>query len=260
MACCAALPLRGRAWPPTLARRLRAAPPARPPPLAIARGLDTHRTARPPRRRSSRHPALATDPSLDIRDGPFIAPRLEMRRLVERVLANCASVAIWVGIWDQARDLVVPRSFLAALSLPALLFRRSSGTSRHSHGDALGSPPSLLPRTSFRPLPGLPALPLAFAVQRCQLVMPPAAAPTPAWPLAALRSQIDMNILPFMCSYEACGNCTAYGTFPCAWYKIAFTVLGLMGMFWTRQLYQARPLRPLRARRALQLTPVADQT
>ena len=60
-------------------------------------------------------------------------------------------------------------------------------------------------------------------------------------------------------SYEACGNCTAYGTFPCAYYKvrgrtlpliildinfcnnatqIVFTVVGLIGMWWTRQLYQ----------------------
>jgi hypothetical protein len=76
------------------------------------------------------------------------------------------------------------------------------------------------------------------------------------------RLQIDVNILPNVCSYEACGNCTKYGTFPCAWcvrvgaaharracwqfaltrapprrYKILFVVLGLVGLYFTRGLY-----------------------
>lgn len=30
-------------------------------------------------------------------------------------------------------------------------------------------------------------------------------------------NQIDDNALPLICSYDACGNCTEYGAFPCAW-------------------------------------------
>jgi hypothetical protein len=55
-----------------------------------------------------------------------------------------------------------------------------------------------------------------------------------------LWDQIDVNILPNICSYEACGNCTAYGTFPCAWYKIMFMLIGLVGLFFTRNLYNDR--------------------
>ena len=51
-----------------------------------------------------------------------------------------------------------------------------------------------------------------------------------------LWDQIDVNILHNICSYEACGNCTAYGTFPCAWYKIMFMLIGLVGLFFTRNL------------------------
>jgi hypothetical protein len=83
---------------------------------------------------------------------------------------------------------------------------------------------------------------------------------------------VDVNILPVVCSYEACGNCTKYGTFPCAWcvpglcpaacfhlrpplpaglrstlsrvsarrYKILFIVVGLAGLYFTRGLYNDR--------------------
>lgn len=121
----------------------------------------------------------------------------------------------------------------------------------------------------------------------------PTARPAPGC-IHTRRDQIDINLLPLVCSYKACGNCTAYGTFPCAWsvcarrhklrlhaasfrnlcggqavcvracscgslscrlrlrppappphpppprYKIAFTLGGLVGMYFTRQLYQAR--------------------
>jgi hypothetical protein len=60
-------------------------------------------------------------------------------------------------------------------------------------------------------------------------------------PLAqGLWDQIDVNLLPVVCSYEACGNCTKYGTFPCAWYKILFTGVGLLGLYFTRGLYTDR--------------------
>ena len=48
---------------------------------------------------------------------------------------------------------------------------------------------------------------------------------------------IDDNILPVQCSYNACGDCTEYGQFPCAWYKIVLIVLGLAGQYVTRGLY-----------------------
>lgn len=99
--------------------------------------------------RTYAHPALATDPALDIQDMPFVPPRFEWRRLTERILANIAAVTIWVGVWDQ----------------------------------------------------------------------------------------IDHNVLPVKCSYRTC-QCSAYGEFPCAWYKIFFVALGLVGMYCTRQLYQ----------------------
>ena len=39
--------------------------------------------------------------SLDIQDAPFVPPRFEPWRLMERIIANCAAVCIWVG---GARD------------------------------------------------------------------------------------------------------------------------------------------------------------
>jgi hypothetical protein len=35
--------------------------------------------------------------SLDIQDAPFVPPRFEPWRLMERIIANCAAVCIWVG-------------------------------------------------------------------------------------------------------------------------------------------------------------------
>ncbi len=50
-------------------------------------------------------------------------------------------------------------------------------------------------------------------------------------------NQIDTNMLPTMCSYNACNSCARYGEFPCAWYKIAFVAIGLAGQYITRTLY-----------------------
>lgn len=84
-----------------------------------------------------------------IHDQPFVPPRFEFWRLMERLTANVAAVFIWVGIWDS----------------------------------------------------------------------------------------IDVNFLPLQCSYNACGRCVKYGEFPCAWYKILFTLIGLVGQYFTRGLY-----------------------
>ena len=35
--------------------------------------------------------------ALDIQDAPFVPPRFEPWRLMERIIANCAAVCIWVG-------------------------------------------------------------------------------------------------------------------------------------------------------------------
>ena len=50
-------------------------------------------------------------------------------------------------------------------------------------------------------------------------------------------NQIDSNMLPTKCSYGACTTCPKYGEFPCAWYKIVFVVIGLVGQYMTRTLY-----------------------
>ena len=47
-------------------------------------------------------------------------------------------------------------------------------------------------------------------------------APAPAPEPCAVRQQgmwdqVDVNLLPHMCSLNACGNCLRYGEFPCAW-------------------------------------------
>ena len=52
-----------------------------------------------------------------------------------------------------------------------------------------------------------------------------------------LPPQIDMNVLPLECSYNACGRCYRFGDFPCAWYKIIFIFVGLAGQYATRGLY-----------------------
>ena len=44
-------------------------------------------------------------------------------------------------------------------------------------------------------------------------------------------------MLPLVCSADDCATCDSYGEFPCAWYKIAFVVVGLVGQFFTRGLY-----------------------
>ena len=44
--------------------------------------------------------------------------------------------------------------------------------------------------------------------------------------------------MPPMCSSdELCVACPRYGEFPCAWYKIAFVFVGLIGQYYTRSLY-----------------------
>lgn len=44
--------------------------------------------------------------------------------------------------------------------------------------------------------------------------------------------------MPTMCSSdELCQACPTYGEFPCAWYKIAFVIVGLWGQYQTRVLY-----------------------
>lgn len=86
---------------------------------------------------------------LEVNDTPCAPPRFEPWRLCERIVANCAAVFVWVGVWDQ----------------------------------------------------------------------------------------IDMNVLPLQCSYNACGRCSKYGQFPCAWYKIGFVILGVVGQYFTRNLY-----------------------
>lgn len=45
--------------------------------------------------RALRRRSFAEDASLDIRDAPFVPPRFELRRVVERVLANIGAVCIW---------------------------------------------------------------------------------------------------------------------------------------------------------------------
>jgi hypothetical protein len=46
--------------------------------------------------------------------------------------------------------------------------------------------------------------------------------------LQGVWDQIDMNVLPVQCSYNACGRCFKYGQFPCAWYKVLFIIVGLV--------------------------------
>ncbi len=112
----------------------------------------------------------------DIRDGPFVPPRLEMRRLGERVVANVAAVLLWT-----ARNTAAPPPHASSRML----------TSR----------------------------------TRCS------ATAQGVW------NQIDSLLLPAMCSADGCAQCDSYGEFPCAWYKIAFVAVGLMGLFFTRGLY-----------------------
>lgn len=40
---------------------------------------------------------------LEVDDQPCVPPRFEPWRLCERIVANCAAVFVWVGVWDQAR-------------------------------------------------------------------------------------------------------------------------------------------------------------
>jgi hypothetical protein len=46
--------------------------------------------------------------SLDIQDAPFVPPRFEPWRLMERIIANCAAVCIWVGGAHDVHALHVP--------------------------------------------------------------------------------------------------------------------------------------------------------
>lgn len=55
--------------------------------------------------------------------------------------------------------------------------------------------------------------------------------------MQGIWDSIDVNFLPVQCSYNACGRCVKYGEFPCAWYKILFTLIGLVGQYFTRGLY-----------------------
>lgn len=68
-------------------------------PLCV-RVRGAHRSVAPSRKTSLDAPAcvarsLADDPSLEVVDQPFVPPRFEPRRLVERVLANVGAVCIW---------------------------------------------------------------------------------------------------------------------------------------------------------------------
>jgi hypothetical protein len=56
--------------------------------------------------------------------------------------------------------------------------------------------------------------------------------------LQGIWTQIEAHLMPPMCSSdELCVACPTYGEFPCAWYKIAFVIVGLVGQFYTRSLY-----------------------
>jgi hypothetical protein len=112
-------------------------------------------------------------------DMPCVPPRLEMRRLIERIVANVAAVLLWTA-------------------------------SRMMH-----------------PL----TMALSQAYTRLRLAARMHHASQGIWNL------IDSQLLPVMCSADACAQCDSYGEFPCAWYKIAFVLVGLVGLFFTRSLY-----------------------
>ena len=80
-----------------------------------------------------------------------------------------------------------------------------------------------------------PCIPPRFEPRRVGERVIASAAAVLLW--TGIWNQIDSNMLPTMCSYNACKTCPNYGEFPCAWYKIAFVFIGLAGQFVTRTLY-----------------------
>ena len=59
---------------------------------------------------------------LEVDDQPCMPPRFEPWRLCERIIANCAAVFVWVGVWDQvcgaASNIVLPARADHSLTAP----------------------------------------------------------------------------------------------------------------------------------------------
>jgi hypothetical protein len=59
---------------------------------------------------------------LEVDDQPCMPPRFEPWRLCERIIANCAAVFVWVGVWDQVRgaatNIVLPARADHSLTAP----------------------------------------------------------------------------------------------------------------------------------------------
>jgi hypothetical protein len=110
--------------------------------------------------------------ALDIQDAPFVPPRFEPWRLMERIIANCAAVCIWVGGACEA-DVVSA----------GLCLLKSTDARTPDAFAFLCAVWCALTRLQARD-------------SRTRLMRAP-----------TFRDQIDVNVLPLECSYNACGRC-----------------------------------------------------
>jgi len=145
--------------------------------------------------------------------------------------------ASWGPIWAAN----VPRPVPTA-SLPGRVDRAPAAMSNFYEGiDTADDDGELVPLTAGTPedadtdIVDVPCVPPRFEPRRFGERVIASASAVLLW--TGIWNQIDSNMLPTVCSYNACKTCPSYGEFPCAWYKIAFVFVGLLGQYITRTIY-----------------------
>lgn len=208
---------------------------------------------------SDRAPAL----SRPAKPPPFLCftvPRFEFLPALESLLALLFANLFWVGLWDLLDNTVFPEeNSVQMLSLvvggalllyfsnslyepPQKKFKQPQKSDSDVHDSATDQKLPFL-RELAEDDPALdvqdgPFVPPRFEPRRLTERVLANVGAVIIW--TGIWDQIDVNVLPQMCSYHSCGNCEKYGTFPCAWYKILFIFVGLVGMYFTRSLYTDR--------------------
>ena len=198
----------------------------------------------------------------------FTAPPLRPWQILEALASIFFTNLFWVGLWDLLDNTVFPSDtsgqmlLLVCLGVLGLYLTDSlydppqdtvAKPRRPAEGMRMvlsGRQPwpgaegdgedELRPLTGGTPedLDGLdkPCVPPRFELRRFTERVLASTAAVLLW--TGVWNELDANLLPKVCSYNACSECSVYGEFPCAWYKIMFVVVGLAGQYLTRTLYR----------------------
>lgn len=177
--------------------------------------------------------------------GPFSWPRWHRRSAVESLASLLFVNLFWVGLWDLLSNTVLPATggdtslqYSACIAVGALLLYTTNSLydqpAEPGKSLAPGEQTPLL-RSEGDEVVDAPCVPPRLEPRRLGERLVANVAAVLVW--TGLWSKIDTNVLPRACSAASCKACPSYGEFPCAWWKIGFVLVGLVGMFFTRSLY-----------------------